>query len=797
VSADLRLAAPAAAAWIALAVALGAPHALPWLALGAWVAAVVLLAVAASLHGRGGRGRRGGRDGRVRRVGSGRPRTARVLVVAAVASAVTALLLTSAVGALPGRSPAALVEASSSGRVVVLQATLTEHVSAGDASFEATVDAVVVGARTSAASAPVRVLGGAPADDLGLGAVVRLRGTVAETEPGDGRAFLVFAESVPDAVGDAPAVVAWAEDPRSAFALAATELPADGGDLLPGLAIGDTSEVGEDLDTAMKTASLSHLTAVSGANCAVVVGIVMVVAGACGAGRGLRAGSAAAALLGFVVLVTPEPSVLRAAAMALIALAAMARGRPARGVAVLALAAALLLTVDPWLARDYGFALSVLATGGLLLVAGPLTDLLARALPRPIAAWIAIPVAAQLACQPLLILLAPSLPTYGVLANVLAAPAAPVATVLGLVACLLTPIAPGPASFVAHVAWVPSAWVAAVARAAAAAPGASVSWVEGAVGAALLAGVVVLVLVVVLRGARLADPAVRLASAALVLAVLVHGSVVVATAVRTAVGRPADWQYAACDVGQGDATLMRSAGSVALVDTGPDASALTGCLDALEVRRLDLLVLTHFDTDHVGGLDAVIGRADLALVGPSDGPEADRLVYALRAGGTEVERVHEGRSGALGDLSWRVLWPPDPLGGILPGNDASVAMRVAPAADCRERCAGVLDAVLLGDLGEEAQSRLIASGRRMDPADVVKVSHHGSADQSERLYDAIDARAALVGVGADNGYGHPAPSALAMLEADGTAVSRTDTDGMVLIASARDGVIRVWSERGG
>ena len=146
-----------------------------------------------------------------------------------------------------------------------------------------------------------------------------------------------------------------------------TGLPDPGGGLVPGLAVGDTSRVDAELDAAMKASSLSHLTAVSGANCALVVGLAFAGAAVLGARRGVRVAAGVAALIGFVVLVTPEPSVSRAAAMAGVAMLAVALGRPAVGIAVLCLAVTLLVAFDPWLATSLGFALSTVATASLLL----------------------------------------------------------------------------------------------------------------------------------------------------------------------------------------------------------------------------------------------------------------------------------------------------------------------------------------------------------------------------------------------------------------------------------------------
>jgi len=237
---------------------------------------------------------------------------------------------------------------------------------------------------------------------------------------------------------------------------------------------------------------------------------------------------------------------------------------------------------------------------------------------------------------------------------------------------------------------------------------------------------------------------------------------------------------------------VRSAGRVALVDTGPDPEPLTRCLDQLGIGRIDLLVLSHFDLDHVGGTQAVIGRVDRALVGPSGEDADDRLVADLAAGGAAVERVSRGASGLFGELRYSVLWPRARLGSVEPGNDASVTVAFEPVGRCENGCLGSL---FLGDLGERSQALLLAAGA-VGPVDVVKVAHHGSADQSDRLYRRLCATVGVISVGADNDYGHPTDRLLDLLADTGTSAVRTDLGGLVLLApGASPGEVRVWTEK--
>lgn len=744
----LRLAPAVVAAWIAAGVAIGIPDAAP-------VAAVVLALAAAALT-----------------IAAFR---VRILVLPALTVGVVALVLGSVATGSAGRASPELVDAAESGR------SLEVEVAVSGRTTEGRFAGVIVGA-----SVPVLVFG--DARDAGaaspIGSTVALRATLTATEPGEDVAFLLFPRGDVTPVADPPPLLAWAHGIRSAFLETSRGLPDPGGGLLPGLAIGDTTRVPESLDTAMKVSSLSHLTAVSGANCAIVVGAVLALAALLGLPLPARLGVALVALLGFVVLVTPEPSVLRAAVMAALALGAVALGRPSLGVPVLAAAVLVLLIADPWLSASYGFALSVLATAGLLLLAGPLTGVLARVLPAGLAAVLSVPLAAQLACQPVILLLDPSLALYGVPANLLAAPAAPVATVLGLIACLVGPLAPPLGSAIAGLAWLPSSWIAAVATLFAGLPGARGIWPGGLLGVTLLVAVEVAALLAALGPTRTR----RAARAVCAVAVVAYLAAIAGSALVTRLSRPPDWQYAMCDVGQGDATLVRSGGAVALVDLGPDPAALRTCLDELGVGRLDLVVLTHFDLDHVGGADAVLGRVDRVLTGPTDGAADDRLLEAFAAAGAVVDPGERGDRGMLGTLGWEVLWPPPR--GATPGNDASVAVRWTCGAS--PPC---LSAVMLGDLGEEAQLRLTGSVR-LGGVDVVKVSHHGSADQSARLYEQLGATVGLIGVGADNGYGHPTESLLGILAATGTTALRTDAGGLILVApGTHAGEVDVWTAR--
>ncbi|MFT4220259.1 MAG: ComEC/Rec2 family competence protein [Microbacterium sp.] len=765
----------AATVWATALVAVMFPGAAVWIALGLWGAVVAVCAGLVALPA-------------VRR--------RRGIALLAVALAVSAAAASHVALAGPARDAAASFGVEN-GRAVEVTAVVASKVSpaaSGALWFDADAGLLTAGDVSRRVAVPIAV-SVAPENvalgprGLDLGARVVARGTAKVAGAGDRAVLVVFASrgvEVVDLSGDGAAV---ASGLRHGLVRLASTLPGDGGRLLPGLSVGDTSAVGAELDSAMKLSSLSHLTAVSGANCAIIVGLVFGACALAGARRWVRVACALAALGGFVVLVTPEPSVVRAAAMATVAMLAVLLGRTAIGLSVLCVAIVVLLVGDPWLATSLGFALSAAATAALLVLAPPLARGLGRFMPRALALVLAVPLAAQLACGPLLILVNPVVPLHGVVANLVAGPAAPVATVLGLAACLLAPVLPWLASAIAGVAWAPAAWVAATATTVSALPAASVPWWEGWGGLAALAllGACIVVLIVRVRGSPRRVLVLR--GVAVVVVAGAVGALSGLAALSGPLGRlttPSGWAVAACDVGQGDAVLVRSAGSVALIDTGPDPAPLRACLARLGVDRIDLAVLTHYDLDHVGGAEAIIGRAGIVLHGPVDGADDAALLRRLDAGGARVVAAHAGMSGSLGDARWRVLWPRDGSRAFEAGNDSSVVVDV--------RGGGVPASLFLGDLSASPQAALTASGMLRPPYAIVKVAHHGSADQHPDLYRAARAAVALVCVGADNTYGHPRAEVLALLASTGTRVARSDRDGLVLLTPTAGG-LDVWRER--
>jgi competence protein ComEC len=558
--------------------------------------------------------------------------------------------------------------------------------------------------------------------------------------------------------------------------------------LVRGFVLGEDDRIDADTVTDFRRSGLAHLLAVSGEN----VALLALLAAPFLALVGLRLRARLLlllALIGLYVLVTgASPSIQRAGVMGAASVIATMAGRPRARWHVVLLAAAVTLLLNPRATGDPGWQLSFAAVLGIMFAAAPIRDALlppsgkAGPLRRALAEGAGVTIAATLATAPLIAVAFDNLSLTSLPANLLALPAVAPVMWLGMAAAAMGQIPLAPVAPLSWLAGVLGAYIAQIAHWLGAP-----SWAQATlpsvaapiVAASYVALALGLYLALTARGRRrwLSVRVGALAGAATVIA-LVGALAPIPDARRPVRQGPEPGLRAfVLDVGQGDAILLKPRrGAPLLVDGGPPGDDLAGKLHALGVERLGAALVTHDQSDHAGGVEALLGSYPMGRL--ILGVRSARLAREARVAGVPIARTAQGDDIRAGALQLQVLWPPRELESARAarGQDPNLAAIIAVA---RWHSFSML---LTADA--EAESVPVDPG----PVDVLKVAHHGSADAGlADLLERSRPRLAVISVGAGNPYGHPDPKTLATLQRHAVPVLRTDLDGTVEIDARRRG----------
>ncbi|MEN8040671.1 MAG: ComEC/Rec2 family competence protein [Actinomycetota bacterium] len=506
--------------------------------------------------------------------------------------------------------------------------------------------------------------------------------------------------------------------------------------LVRGLLIGDTDLLPASEEEDLRRAGLAHYVAVSGSNVAMFLAAWWFMTAPIAVRPKLRVVGGMVGLAVFAVVTRWEPSVIRASIMAAVPLVGGLVGIPFDPWMALGTAVTLLLLVSGHLAFSVGFQLSVAATGGVLVGIA-----MAKGR-RP--GWLYMPLfatmGAQLAVAPVILVVFGVIPLLAPVANLVVGPVVAFTTAVGGVGIILP--------FVAPLADRGAALILFVGRIAAQGP---------QLGALAAVGTALVGSVVAWRGTR------------------ALGIAVVAVAAMVALSAPSSWPTEATlvvlDVGQGDAILLQDPSGVAvLVDGGPDPRTLDRALRRNGVRRLALVVVTHGDLDHVGGVVELLGsgRVEEFWI-PEFVSEEGLLAEAVEAAGmagVTIRRVVAGDRFTAASFRIDVI---SPARRYLSDNDGSVVMWVTAART----------ALLAGDAEAVAQADLPP----LRP-DVMVVPHHGSGTTDRRwLVDTVGDMA-ILSYG-ENRYGHPNPEILAVLDDEHVEVRHTHLEGDIAVPLGR------------
>ena len=572
---------------------------------------------------------------------------------------------------------------------------------------------------------------------------------------------------------------------RSNFLEITTSLSGDARELLPGLILGDTRNQSLALSQDMKNSGLTHLTAVSGGNIAI---LLLAIIWLCQKFRFTikkQIVTGLFTLIIFALLVRTEPSVVRASLMGAISLLGLFTGTRRHGISALVTTICIALLVDPNLAVSWGFCLSVFATAGLLVFTRPFANKISELVPRipeSLSVLIAVALSAQISTAGLIAGFSGQITLWSIPANLLASPVIPFVTILGYLSLVFSNFYTPFAYLFGYLAAFFANWIGFLAHYFASYETSIIHVPKGIIGFLLISFIMALsaFLIFLVKKTKIENKRTLIIS---IFLILISSLILKSKDVKNWPIR--NWQFVMCDVGQGDGLVLKdSTGKVLVVDVGPNGQLMNDCLKKLGVKTIDVLMLTHFHADHVEGLELVKNRHKIQKVYLTwvEDPvyEVERTKQLLN----DVLTFHikSGEVISLGEMKIQCLWPTKikmNLGSI-PNNSSLVNLVTIKNASF----------LLTGDIEPPAQEA-IQKLWKIPQVDVVKVPHHGSKFQDANFPKWTRARLALISVGQENSYGHPAKLTLDLYRDSGMQVLSTDEVGSIAIGISADDSIQV------
>lgn len=533
---------------------------------------------------------------------------------------------------------------------------------------------------------------------------------------------------------------------------------------LQAVLIGDRSGLNYAVQNRLSVAGISHTIAVSGMHVSMLLALLSFL---CGKSPRLTALFGIPVVIGFALMTGASASVCRAAAMQILLLCAPLLGREHDSLTALGAAALVLLLIDPWAVADVSFQLSFSAVLGLILFASPIQNKLLSfgkkpgCLHRFLASGISATLGATVLTLPLTVFYFGMISLAALPVNLLCLWAVTAVFTLGLVSCVAGPVG--------AVLAVP---VAVLVRYILGLCGIVADWPFAAAypeNPALMvwaAAAYILALYLLLTKRRISCWRHMSVLSAAFLVCLLLGS----------------WKFnrgnmtfTAVDVGQGQCLILNTGGFTAVIDCGgsdPDdaGEAAARVLHSAGVTRVDALVLTHYDSDHAGGVPQLLDRVavDRILAPALETDSREAIEAAAAAAGVPFVPV-EREAKLEFESGWLRVMGAEPGAS---GNESSLCV-LAKAAE--------YDILVTGDRSANGELTLLSSWA-IPAVDLLVAGHHGAeTSTSNLLLEHTRPETVLICVGEDNSYGHPSPAALQRIEASGAEVLRTDLMGTITI----------------
>ena len=563
----------------------------------------------------------------------------------------------------------------------------------------------------------------------------------------------------------------------------AAVFPEDVSPLIRGLVTGNRDSLTDAFTSSLQRVGLSHTVSVSGMHLAFLAALVAALMG-----RGKRSTALVTILfvLAFCGVAGSTPSVTRAAVMILLLQIAPLLGRERDGPTALAFALMLLLAWNPFSAAHVGLQLSFGAVAGILLVSDTIQVWMLRGLrldkrpknrllrlavqvPRFLVSVLCATLGASVLTVPLVAIHFQTFSLISPISNLLTLWAVALLFLSGLFLGLLGMLHPGPAAVLAIPFTAIARWLIRVVEALGRLPMAAIPLESFYYRAWVIFLCLLLAVTLLSKGGR--RPVIPLCAGAVTLAVsLLFTSLTFQAGELTA---------AVLDVGQGQSVLLQAGNYLTLVDCGGDSPDNAGdvaadYLHSLGRNTLDLLVVSHYHTDHANGIPQLLKRIDVSVIALPDVEEGDPLrreiLELAEDRGVEVWLIQEDTRVSLGGEQEFMLYAP--LGREGETNELGLTVLAT---------AGDYDVLIPGDMDGQTE-QLLLDHVRLPDIELLVAGHHGSKySTTEELLEAVRPEVAVISVGKSNSYGHPAPDTLERLDRAGAELYRTDLQGTVVI----------------
>lgn len=535
------------------------------------------------------------------------------------------------------------------------------------------------------------------------------------------------------------------------------------------LLLGDRTDMSYEMSTDFKVSGISHIVAVSGLHVSILFALIYVLTFK---RRWLLAVLGIPVVILFMAVACFTPSVTRAGIMQILIILALCLNREYDPPTALAFAALAMLAVNPLVASSVGFQLSVGSVAGIFLFSGAIRNWILLRLPeqkhkicRGLRSWFAgsvsVTLSAQVITTPLVAVYFGTVSLIGVVTNlaVLWVITFIFYGVMGV--CLLGFFSLTVANWAAWVIAWPIRYVIWMAKVFASVPLAAVYTESSYIVIWLVLCYGMILALIFGKGKR-------------PLVCLCVGVLCLAMALGLSWLEPAlyDHRVTVVDVGQGQSIILQHRGKTFLVDCGGDyandaADSAAEILLSMGIQRIDGLILTHYDADHAGGVEYLLHRIDTgALYLPASDEDAAAPVIDA-ADDAEVVWIEEDLLLQSGGMKITLFAPE----GAQNSNESSVAVLFQT-----EKC----DTLITGDMSQ-FRERLLLYRTDLPELELLIVGHHGSKNStSVELLEAASPEVAVISVGENNRYGHPAQETMERLEAAGCRVYRTDLSGDII-----------------